>query len=141
MLLSSFVCVFFFKQKTAYEMRISDWSSDVCSSDLHNQTLFSSSSPTVTTRNSPTAKLNSLNLDTRKSVFVGSVDVEVVGKLLITSDEENTIPAEMLTNVINAPTALNFRHLAQPLNPKQRMGTRESTTQNNTATTLAKPEK
>src|SRR3546814_1899092 len=31
-----YVCsiVFFFKQKTAYEMRISDWSSDVCSSDL-----------------------------------------------------------------------------------------------------------
>src|SRR3546814_3940100 len=31
-------CFFFFlKQKTAYEMRISDWSSDVCSSDLRNQ--------------------------------------------------------------------------------------------------------
>src|SRR3546814_10640278 len=29
-----FAVVFFFKQKTAYEMRISDWSSDVCSSDL-----------------------------------------------------------------------------------------------------------
>src|SRR3546814_19257226 len=29
-----FVCFFFCKQKTAYEMRISDWSSDVCSSDL-----------------------------------------------------------------------------------------------------------
>src|SRR3546814_17294198 len=28
-------CIFFFKQKTAYEMRISDWSSDVCSSDLN----------------------------------------------------------------------------------------------------------
>src|SRR3546814_8334207 len=28
------VYIFFFKQKTAYEMRISDWSSDVCSSDL-----------------------------------------------------------------------------------------------------------
>src|SRR3546814_12383686 len=28
------ICFFFFKQKTAYEMRISDWSSDVCSSDL-----------------------------------------------------------------------------------------------------------
>src|SRR3546814_987839 len=28
------VLIFFFKQKTAYEMRISDWSSDVCSSDL-----------------------------------------------------------------------------------------------------------
>src|SRR3546814_5261012 len=29
---------FFFKQKTAYEMRISDWSSDVCSSDLPGRT-------------------------------------------------------------------------------------------------------
>src|SRR3546814_1379574 len=29
-----FVFFFFFKQKTAYEMRISDWSSDVCCSDL-----------------------------------------------------------------------------------------------------------
>src|SRR3546814_14258220 len=38
--ISSFVVLcsacFFFKQKTAYEMRISDWSSDVCSSDLRS---------------------------------------------------------------------------------------------------------
>src|SRR3546814_378105 len=33
-MLYSVVFFFFFKQKTAYEMRISDWSSDVCSSDL-----------------------------------------------------------------------------------------------------------
>src|SRR3546814_9282241 len=32
--------VFFFKQKTAYEMRISDWSSDVCSSDLRSKQVF-----------------------------------------------------------------------------------------------------
>src|SRR3546814_2533804 len=32
------VYFFFFKQKTAYEMRISDWSSDVCSSDLREHT-------------------------------------------------------------------------------------------------------
>src|SRR3546814_4329267 len=32
--LSIDIVFFFFKQKTAYEMRISDWSSDVCSSDL-----------------------------------------------------------------------------------------------------------
>src|SRR3546814_2286597 len=32
--MSIVVFVVFFKQKTAYEMRISDWSSDVCSSDL-----------------------------------------------------------------------------------------------------------
>src|SRR3546814_8209756 len=36
---------FFFKQKTAYEMRISDWSSDVCSSDLRGANL---SIPSVT---------------------------------------------------------------------------------------------
>src|SRR3546814_5517130 len=34
------VLFFFFKQKTAYEMRISDWSSDVCSSDLGQGSLF-----------------------------------------------------------------------------------------------------
>src|SRR3546814_2263283 len=34
MVLVSCMFFFFFKQKTAYEMRISDWSSDVCSSDL-----------------------------------------------------------------------------------------------------------
>src|SRR3546814_2961464 len=33
------VLFFFFKQKTAYEMRISDWSSDVCSSDLRDEPL------------------------------------------------------------------------------------------------------
>src|SRR3546814_8176565 len=32
--MSCLMCVVFFKQKTAYELRISDWSSDVCSSDL-----------------------------------------------------------------------------------------------------------
>src|SRR3546814_1946403 len=33
-MLSCIGCIVFFKQKTAYEMRISDWTSDVCSSDL-----------------------------------------------------------------------------------------------------------
>src|SRR3546814_2729593 len=36
---------FFFKQKTAYEMRISDWSSDVCSSDLINNQVGFTTSP------------------------------------------------------------------------------------------------
>src|SRR3546814_9750027 len=36
MLIMCFIVFFFFKQKTAYEMRISDWSSDLCSSDLSN---------------------------------------------------------------------------------------------------------
>src|SRR3546814_7828955 len=38
-LVNEFSTFFFFKQKTAYEMRISDWSSDVCSSDLEQADL------------------------------------------------------------------------------------------------------
>src|SRR3546814_4575273 len=37
--------VFFFKQRTAYELRISDWSSDVCSSDLRGACTAGSSVP------------------------------------------------------------------------------------------------
>src|SRR3546814_14667558 len=39
---------FFFKQKTAYEMRISDWSSDVCSSDRPVTAAFLAANPTMT---------------------------------------------------------------------------------------------
>src|SRR3546814_10500382 len=41
MLCCTFSVFFFFKQKTAYDMRISDWSSDVCSSDLMDQSFCS----------------------------------------------------------------------------------------------------
>src|SRR3546814_17349839 len=39
--------LFFFKQKTAYEMRISDWSSDVCSSDLIGHAAWASADPGI----------------------------------------------------------------------------------------------
>src|SRR3546814_12682176 len=52
--------VFFFKQKTAYEMRISDWSSDVCSSDLYTRNTVSGAS---------TAQLVILLVDARKGVI------------------------------------------------------------------------
>src|SRR3546814_5000029 len=45
MLVVDYCCFFFFKQKTAYEMRISDWSSDVCSSDLPLHHSLSASGP------------------------------------------------------------------------------------------------
>src|SRR3546814_2455660 len=41
------VAFFFFKQKTAYEMRISDWSSDVCSSDLALSPLGPTAAPVI----------------------------------------------------------------------------------------------
>src|SRR3546814_17321613 len=46
------VFFFFFKQKTAYEMRISDWSSDVCSSDLSSTFCLSASSLNTLSRSS-----------------------------------------------------------------------------------------
>src|SRR3546814_8672987 len=45
MLSVAIIFIFFFKQKTAYEMRISDWSSDVCSSDLLNAPQVQTSPP------------------------------------------------------------------------------------------------
>src|SRR3546814_2843519 len=55
-----FVVFFFFKQKTAYEMRISDWSSDVCSSDLpscaRQSWVFSSALPSAPPRIDKPAK-------------------------------------------------------------------------------------
>src|SRR3546814_11224815 len=45
--------VFFFKQKTAYEMRISDWSSDVCSSDLSTDKRHFFSPPGLAFRGAP----------------------------------------------------------------------------------------
>src|SRR3546814_8118459 len=48
---------FFFKQKTAYEMRISDWSSDVCSSDLLGQVERLDAQPVARERHAPTATI------------------------------------------------------------------------------------
>src|SRR3546814_16008784 len=44
------ILFFFFKQKTAYEMRISDWSSDVCSSDLRSMPLMAAAADDLLAR-------------------------------------------------------------------------------------------
>src|SRR3546814_9041446 len=49
------VYFFFFKQKTAYEMRISDWSSDVCSSDLYCAPVHRSLSESILLGGAPRA--------------------------------------------------------------------------------------
>src|SRR3546814_14878276 len=62
--------VFFFKQKTAYELRISDWSSDVCSSDLcnHHRVIVSEAkqSRAVTARSGLPRRLRLLAMTSRK---------------------------------------------------------------------------
>src|SRR3546814_1536048 len=74
------VCDFlFFKQKTAYEMRISDWSSDVCSSDLlgllHSGTAVIRSKP----QGRPTASGFSANHE--YAVFWSAVEKPSIGRL------------------------------------------------------------
>src|SRR3546814_16311741 len=59
--------VFIFKQKTAYEMRISDWSSDVCSSDLPMD--FNGIIPGLQTRNIDVALAGITIRDDRKKVI------------------------------------------------------------------------
>src|SRR3546814_21192926 len=66
---------FFFKQKTAYEMRISDWSSDVCSSDLRKLTEWRAAAWRVERigQNSPQAcrKLLIITPVVKKPTFIG----------------------------------------------------------------------
>src|SRR3546814_2271743 len=72
---------FFFKQKTAYEMRIRDWSSDVCSSDLFpgaqvtghdgatiNSTLANAARPTLILMNPPFSRSVGLGADAHAAV-------------------------------------------------------------------------
>src|SRR3546814_8763649 len=67
---------FFFKQKTAYEMRISDWSSDVCSSDLQ---FTASGEPVPTTR--PFERVYFDGTELRQIATLGD-DLKVAGSKL-----------------------------------------------------------
>src|SRR3546814_1945642 len=67
--------VFFFKQKTAYELRISDWSSDVCSSDL----------------------LAVLTVGTTCAVMLGSLLADVAVVLLDPRSEERRVGKECVS--------------------------------------------
>src|SRR3546814_6696605 len=99
---------FFFKQKTAYEMRISDWSSDVCSSDLGvYRILIPRTDLDVTVGEvaiRPSFALGSY------AAFLGTPDdATVVGDLVLLEDEVNPV----LTRLQDAgmqQTALH-RHL------------------------------
>src|SRR3546814_6855065 len=73
--------VFFFKQKTAYELRISDWSSDVCSSDLHGpDALGSSYAPALKD------SLNALS-------YSEFLDIVVNGRQNLGAGKESVMPA------------------------------------------------
>src|SRR3546814_7400962 len=85
---SVFVCFFFFKQKTAYEMRISDWSSDVCSSDLYAwaTALYASFQAT-----------EKLRLNARADYTKGSDGTYYDGGNVIGADDSNELGSLTLT--------------------------------------------
>src|SRR3546814_2362421 len=72
---------FFFKQKTAYEMRISDWSSDVCSSDLPQLTQLD----WVKKKSTHQIYL----MDSAQSIHTGDVPGRVLNELTSHSDAQH----------------------------------------------------
>src|SRR3546814_2580448 len=78
---------FFFKQKTAYEMRISDWSSDVCSSDLPDRRRASTNAmpvtpPTASTISASEAGMITIEADWLSAFFrLAVIGLELAGKI------------------------------------------------------------
>src|SRR3546814_8081423 len=82
------VLFFFFKQKTAYEMRISDWSSDVCSSDLSADTALGKVAEKVRT------KLEHENITLSSSDAEAKAEITPQGDLLIDGKKVATDEAQ-----------------------------------------------
>src|SRR3546814_4591481 len=90
---------FFFKQKTAYEMRISDWSSDVCSSDLgEDQTLMRVGYARVSTSDqNPELQLDALRRAGCERVFTEKASG---------ARDDRPVLARLLEDVLRAGDAL-----------------------------------
>src|SRR3546814_9178145 len=82
---------FFFKQKTAYEIRISDWSSDVCSSDLVQQVLIN------LIRNSVQAMMGEPRREIRISTSLSSGDMVEVSVADTGRSEERRVGKECVS--------------------------------------------
>src|SRR3546814_1068487 len=84
---------FFFKQKTAYEMRISDWSSDVCSSDLQQLIVGCDNIQSLTKKPQPHEQHITINIiiiiKNRSNRTLGSSNGDVLMPLL--QDESNAV--------------------------------------------------
>src|SRR3546814_1297544 len=105
---------FFFKQKTAYEMRISDWSSDVCSSDLccHG----SRSVPPLPQRRIPMTiqRMSDLDLAGKRVLIRQDLNVPVEGGK-VTSDLRILASLPTLRAVLDAGAAVMvMSHLGRP---------------------------
>src|SRR3546814_4971526 len=71
--------IFVFKQKTAYEMRISDWSSDVCSSDLRAESDLRNEKINYKVREHSLAKVPYLLVVGKREAEEGTVAIRTLG--------------------------------------------------------------
>src|SRR3546814_2631732 len=97
---------FFFKQKTAYEMRISDWSSDVCSSDLDTMTgviaaaalfMVMASSHYVITRQARSASVAGRMDDLEEALVVLDGDLQRIDQVEDDRSEERRVGKECVS--------------------------------------------
>src|SRR3546814_19257044 len=105
LVLVCFIFVFFFKQKTAYEMRISDWSSDVCSSDL--LVISISEKFGMLAKPQPTGELYAINADgSDGEILVGQRVAGFSTGTRLNSKRTEPIPAFMVDDLRDADTGL-----------------------------------
>src|SRR3546814_10338400 len=92
-----FVFFFLFKQKTAYEMRISDWSSDVCSSDLFVIGEGERTRVCVYERPSPEALVFTRGVGWVEDIAVGASGLAILGSLDAVRSEERRVGKECVS--------------------------------------------
>src|SRR3546814_1091933 len=85
--LSAESCIFFFKHKTAYELRISDWSSDVCSSDLKILNVASATADKIRANNEIGDLIQALGCGTRDRYDRQALRYE---RIIIMTDADET---------------------------------------------------
>src|SRR3546814_9543246 len=109
--------LFFFKQKTAYDLRISDWSSDVCSSGLRDSRDISSNRPPMPTlgarsanksNDEPTTTANNIKMNTPRRGSVAKVCTDVN-----TPDRTRKAPRNESENVLMASSTVQFLKLSR----------------------------
>src|SRR3546814_9866929 len=109
---------FFFKQKTAYEMRISDWSSDVCSSDLMNHSLAEYHVPV----NADIGDIDVVFVDERDEIVnaLGSKGVGEIGIVGVAAAVANAIyhaTGKRVRDLDRKSTRLNSSHSCESRMP------------------------
>src|SRR3546814_6324670 len=101
--------VFLFKQKTAYEMRISDWSSDVCSSDLRLSPLIGASTLCAI------SSLRAASFASRSGVTARAADNNVANRLRssIRSCRQRTRSTSCNSTLTLRPTSRSEEHTSE----------------------------